>query len=62
MKPKETHNLECQTYDYQSAGNLQKPPDSDFTEVHCVDLQNFAWLRFAISWAVSWQPLVRQDV
>ena len=62
MKPQEADDLECQPHDNQGTGYLEKPPDSDFTEVHWAGLQNFAWLRFAISWAVSWQPLERQDV
>ena len=62
MKPQEAHNLQEQADDHQGAGNLQKPPDSDRTQFHWTGFQNFTWLRFATSCAVSWQPLVRQDV
>ncbi len=62
MKPQETGDLEEQAYDHQGTRNSQDPLDSDGTQFHWTGFQNFTWPRFATSCAVSWQPLVRQDI
>jgi len=59
MEPQNGDDFDEQTQGDQGAQNLQKPPLAHSRQFHWAGFQNFSWLRFATSCAMSWQE--RQD-